>query len=136
MTDTPQDQTASGFHKLEAVAGDALNGHDAAPAAPPSDAAPQAAADVKGAAKELASAARQAVDQAPAQVRAAVDKVAGQARETYSAAQAKAQDLAAKVDPVVKAQPYRAIAIAAAVGFAVGHLTAALGPRTVYIDRR
>ena len=56
-------------------------------------------------------------------------------RDSYGAATAKAQDIAAKVDPVVKAQPYRAIAIAAAVGFAVGHLTAALGPKVVFVER-
>lgn len=63
----------------------------------------------------------------------ATAKAASQTRRSYDVASERARSVAAQLDPVIREEPYLALAAGLAVGLLVGLLIAGRGPKIVYI---
>jgi ElaB/YqjD/DUF883 family membrane-anchored ribosome-binding protein len=70
------------------------------------------------------------------QAKAVSMKVTEQSRDAFDRASGGARTVVETVDPMVKEQPYVAIAVAAAAGLLIGLLMAARAPKVIYLKAR
>ena len=110
-------------------------------------AASKVSAQAKAMAGTLADTAKDTYGKVADQAKDTYGKVADQAKETYGkvADQAKgtygkvadqAKDVYTKVDPMVRQQPYAALAVAGVAGFIAGMLMNAGGAKVIYIKSK
>ena len=89
--------------------------------------------EVDGSVHELIGQIQDTVYDAADQLTAAATRVGETARTVYADITIRAQDVANRVDPFVKAKPYAALGLAAAGGPLLGMLYANRGPKVVLI---
>lgn len=70
------------------------------------------------------------------QAKDAYGKVADQAKETYGRVADQAKDVYGRVDPIVREQPYAALAVAAVAGFVAGLILNGGGSKVIYIKSK
>lgn len=90
----------------------------------------------KAIAGTLADTAKDTYGKVADQAKDTYDKVTDQAKETYGRVADQAKEVYGRVDPMVRQQPYAALAVAAVAGFIAGMLMNAGGAKTIYIKQR
>ena len=120
-----QDKVSNGIDRLESAATGALD---------------DASATAKGEARAFSDKVDRAVGRAKTRVKstarhaqATVSHAADQAAETYDMLRGNAQRLARTVDPMIKEEPYMAMAAGMLIGLLAGALLFGGGAKVIYI---
>ena len=120
-----QSKVSNGVDQLTATTNDKLD---------------EAAAKAKGASSQFSGTVDKVVGRAKEtarstaqQAKATASRAADQASDTYEMLRGNAQRLAATVDPMVKEQPYLALAAGVVIGLLAGALMFGGGAKVIYI---
>ena len=93
-------------------------------------------AQAKDTAGKVADQAKQTYGQVADQAKDTYDRLASRAGETYGKVTDPARDVYNRVDPMVREQPYAALAVAAVAGFIAGLLMNGGGSKVIYLKQK